>query len=161
MTNWFEEENNNQSPDDGNGRQLRRICKEIKKFAQSRPSWQDCIGSGFMITKLVTECYKPNANREDEALHETMKAIRDRLNLNLEVKHPVTPDETITNGSDDPKAKFLRDKLADAIYWLEPATKSDCSKENALACWDKVFNTEYFSNPYGQITHPRFQGREV
>jgi len=145
VTSWFETENNKQSPDKDNGRHLRRVCREIKKYAQSRSSWQGCIGSGFMITKLVTECYKPNAEREDEALYDTMKAIKTRLDINLEVKHPVTPNETITNGADDPKAKFLRDKLADALRWLEPATKSNTSKAEALDCWDKVFNTDYFS----------------
>jgi hypothetical protein len=149
VTAWFEEENNKQSPDEDNGRQLRRMCRLIKKFAQSRPSWQDSIGSGFMITKLVSEKYKPNAEREDEALYETMKAIRDRLKWDLVVKHPVTPNETITNGDDDPKAKFLRGKLSDAIRWLEPASKSDCKRDDALACWDKVFNTEYFSKRSG------------
>ncbi len=145
VTNWFETENTKQSRDGDNGRQMRRICREMKKFAQSRPSWQDCIGSGFMITKLVTECYKPNAAREDETLYDTMKAIKNRLDIDLQVKHPVTPNETITNGVDDPKAKFLRDKLADAVRWLGPATKPDGSKEDALDCWDKVFNTDYFS----------------
>jgi hypothetical protein len=144
VTEWFEKENSEKSLDEDNGRQLRRICRMIKKFAQSRPSWQDSIASGFMITKLVTECLKPK-KREDEALHDTMKAIRDRLKWDLVVKHPVTPNETITNDSEDPKAKFLRDRLADAVRWLEPATKSDCTREDALDCWDKVFNTDYFS----------------
>lgn len=145
VTAWFEKENNKQSPDEDNGRQLRRTCRLIKKFAQSRPSWQDCIASGFMITKLVTERYKQNREREDVSLYETMKSIRDRLDWDLTVKHPVTPNESITNGSDDPKAKFLRDRLSDALRWLEPTTKSGCTRDEALKCWDKVFNTDYFS----------------
>ncbi len=146
VTDWFEKENDKQSPDKDNGRQLRRICRFIKKFAQSRPSWQACMASGFMITKLVTECYKPNVNREDSALHDTMKAIHDRLNWDLVVKHPVTPQDTITSGNDDPKAKALRDRLADALKWMEPLHKSTCTRSEALKCWDKVFNTEYFTN---------------
>jgi hypothetical protein len=146
VTDWFEKENDKQSPDNDNGRQLRRICRFIKKFAQSRPSWRACMASGFMITKLVTECYKPNVNREDNALHDTMKAIHDRLKWDLVAKHPVTPQDTISNGNDDPKAKALRDRLADAIQWMEPLHKSSCKRTEALKCWDKVFNTEYFSN---------------
>lgn len=145
VTAWFEKENNAKSPDTENGRQLRRLCRMIKKFAQSRPSWQDCIGSGFMITKLVSECINANASREDEALYSTMKSIRDRLNSNLVVYHPVTPGDTITTGSEDSKAKFLLDKLSDAIRWLEPATQSECTRGEALKCWDKVFNTDFFS----------------
>lgn len=145
VTDWFEKQNEKQSPDTENGRQLRRLSRLIKKFAQSRPSWEDCIASGFAITKLVTECFAGNKDREDEALYNTMKKIRDRLVWDLVIKHPVTPNETITSGNDDPKAKFLREKLSDAIRWLEPVTKSDCTRPDALKCWDKVFNTTYFS----------------
>jgi hypothetical protein len=149
VTDWFKTQNKNQSPDEENGRQLRRICRFIKKFSQSRPSWQDCIGSGFMITKLVTERFAKNIDREDESLYNTMKGIRDRLEIDLVVHHPVTPNDTISKGADDPKAKFLRDRLSDAIRWLEPTTKTDCTREKALECWDKVFNTDFFSNQNG------------
>jgi len=145
VTEWFVGENKRQSPDTSNGRQLRRICREIKKFSQSRAGWKSQIAGGFMITKLVTECYRANAAREDTALYDTMRAIRDRLNWNLVVDHPVTPNETITKGNDDPKARFLRDKLTDALSWLDVLFKSDCTRKDALAAWDKVFNTDYFS----------------
>lgn len=99
-----------------------------------------------MITKLVTECYRSNASREDTALRDTMRAIRDRLIYNLTVQHPVTPNETITKGHDDPKARFLRDKLTDALSWLEVLSSPNCTRKDALAAWDKVFNTTYFIN---------------
>ncbi len=146
VTKWFDEENQKQSPDVVNGRQLRRVTREIKKFAVSRPSWKGPILSGFGITKLVTECYRKDALREDVALHDTMKAIRDRLNVNLVVQHPCAPGETITSGEADPKAVFLRDKLSDALTWLEPLFDPDCDRETALKCWDKVFATKFFSN---------------
>jgi hypothetical protein len=75
-----------------------------------------------------------------------MKAIRDRLNLDLIVKHPVTPGDTITEGSEDPKAIFLRDKLSDALKWLEPASAADCTRETAMKCWNKGFGTTYFTD---------------
>lgn len=145
VTKWFEAENTKQSPDTTNGRQLRRMTRDIKKFAKSRSSWENQILSGFGITKLVTECYRKDAAREDQALYDTMKAIRDRLNWNLVVQHPCTQGDTITNGTDDPKARFLRDKLSDALTWLEPLFEANCRREKALTCWDKVFNTTYFS----------------
>jgi len=146
VTNWFEEENAAQSPDTDNGRQLRRITRQIKKYARSRDSWAGQILSGFGITKLVTECFRGNADREDEALHDTMKAIRDRLNLCLVVKHPVTPGETITKGTDDARARFLREKLTEAINNLAPTFDPDCTREKAFKCWDKLFNTTFFSD---------------
>jgi len=144
VTAWFDGENRRQSPDTSNGRQLRRMCREIKKFSQSRAAWKSQIAGGFMITKLVTECYKSNTLREDTALYETMRAVRDRLNYNLVVQHPVTPDETITKGDDDPKTQFLRDKLTDALSWLEVLFSPECTRKDALAAWDKVFDTTYF-----------------
>jgi hypothetical protein len=124
---------------------VRRVIREIKKYAQSRESWRGQIGSGFMITKLVTERYYGDADREDMALYYTMKAIRDRLNSSLVVNHPVTPGETITKGNDDPKARFLRDRLTDALGWLEVLFDPSCTREQALKAWDRVFATDYFT----------------
>ena len=146
VTQWFDDENQRQSPDDTNGRQLRRMTRFIKHFAKSRTSWEKRTLSGFGITKLVTECYQANASREDTSLYYTMAAIRDRLKANLVVKHPVTPDETITDGDDDPKARFLREKLTDALEWLDVLFQPGCTREEALKAWDRVFNTSYFSD---------------
>lgn len=145
VTDWFDVENMRQSPDESNGRQLRRISRLIKKYSKSRASWAPLILGGFGITKLVTECYCKDADREDRALYYTMKSIRDRLTLRLAINHPVTPNETITSGDDDPKARLLKEKLSDAIEWLSPIFDTDCTRNNALKCWDKVFDTTYFS----------------
>lgn len=144
VTEWFDKENRRQSPDDSNGRQLRRVTRQIKKFARSRESWRGTLLSGFGITKLVTECFLGNAYREDQALYDTMQAIHQRLERDLVVEHPVTPNTTITSGSDDPKARRLKEKLKDALDWLKPTLDSDCTRETALKCWDKVFNTDFF-----------------
>jgi hypothetical protein len=146
VTKWFEAENTRQSPDTDNGRQLRRMTRELKKFARSRASWKGQILGGFGITKLVTECFRANASREDQALHDTMKAIHDRLALDLTIKHPMTPGETITHGSDDSRARILREKLSDALESLKPLHETSCTREKALKCWDTVFATSYFSD---------------
>src|SRR5262249_53361236 len=133
VTGWFNDENERQSPDTENGRQLRRVTRGIKKYAQSRDSWTDRILSGFGITKLVTECFRGNAAREDEALVNTIRAIRDRLDQDLVIKHPVTPNETITNGSDDARARFLRDKIKEGIESLKILDDQSCTRTQALA----------------------------
>jgi hypothetical protein len=145
VTDWFEGENDAKSPDQENGGQLRRISRHIKKYARSRDSWGKQILSGFGITKLVSECFRGNAEREDSALHDTMKAMRDRLKFNLVVNHPVTPGETITSGNDDPKARFLRDRLTEALDNLAPLHEHDCTRATALKCWDKVYATTFFT----------------
>jgi hypothetical protein len=146
VTAWFENENDNQSPDSDNGRQLRRIVRQIKKYARSRDSWKGQILSGFGIAKLVAECFRGDASREDKSLYDTMKAIRDRLNWNPVVQHPVTPNETITSGSDDARARYLRDKLSEALDTLAPLFAYGCTRKQALRCWDKVFATSFFSD---------------
>ncbi|MBL8725531.1 MAG: hypothetical protein JNK49_15930 [Planctomycetes bacterium] len=145
VTAWFDKENELQSPDKENGRQLRRITRLLKKFAKSRKDWKGKALGGFGITKLVVEKYSANALREDTALHSVMQAIKSRLDYDLVVKHPVTPNDTITKGRDDARARFLREKLGDALEWLKPVFDAQCDRKTAAACWDKVFNTSYFT----------------
>ena len=148
VTAWFRSENSAQSPDATNGRQLRRVTRAIKMFARSRSGWSGKVLSGFGITKLVTETFQAHANREDVALHDTMRAMRDRLERGLVVEHPVTPGETITtqgnDGSGDPKAAYLRDRLSEALDDLAPLHEASCSKNDALDAWDRVFATTFF-----------------
>lgn len=152
VTAWFEGENNDQSPDTTNGRQLRRTVRQIKAFARSRDSWSGRILSGFGITKLVTECYHADTAREDVSLYETMKAMRDRLDGSTEIDHPCTPDQTITDEG-DARARFLRDKLSDALTTLAPLFGGGCTRADALKAWDKVFNTTFFSERPAQTNN--------
>ena len=146
VTRWFKRENERQSPDTSNGRQLRRDTRLNKAFARSRESWRPRIATGFMITTLiVNECYRANAAREDKALYDTMVAMRDRLNWNLEIEHPTVEGEMLTSGPDDARTKFLREKLDWAIGELEVLFDPGCTREQALKAWDKVFNTTFFS----------------
>lgn len=148
VTAWFKSENAAQSPDSSNGRQLRRVTRVIKMFARSRAGWSAKVLSGFGITKLVTETFHAHATREDVALHETMRAMRNRLERSLEVSHPVTPGESITtqgsDGSADPKAAYLRDRLSEALDDLAPLHDWNCTRERALTAWDTVFATTFF-----------------
>lgn len=146
VTRWFKRENERQSPDTASGRQLRRITRLSKAFARSRESWRPRIASGFMITTLlVDECYRANPARDDKALYDTMEAMRNRLDGNLEIKHPTVEDEMLTSGSDDARAKLLREKLGWAIGELDVLFDPSCTRGQALKAWDKVFNTTFFS----------------
>ena len=143
---WFKRENEKQSPDTTNGRQLRRETRLNKAFARSRESWRARIATGFTITTLIVNgCYRPNAAREDKALYETMVAMRDRLNWDLEVKHPTVEGEMLTSDSDDARTKFLREKLDWAIGELSVLFDHGCTREQALKAWSKVFSTTFFT----------------
>ena len=125
---------------------MRSINRDLKKFAKSRASWGSRTLSGFAISVLTTEKFSASSAREDVALYNTMKAIRARLLWDLEVKHPVTPNGWLTNGPEDSKAKFFLEKLEIALDDLQPLFEPDCTREMALKCWDKVFNTTFFSD---------------
>jgi hypothetical protein len=145
VTAWFDKENKNQSPDTGNGRQMRRVVRYTKYYTTSRPSWTGILG-GFGVTKLVSERYQPDTAREDKAFYNTIKSMRDRLNGSLVVKHPIAGNGDITTGTDDPRARKLREKLDDALTTLAPLFDTNCTREKALKCWDKLFDTTFFSD---------------
>jgi hypothetical protein len=143
---WFDKTNRAKSPDIGtNGGQFRRNVRLLKKFARSRRHWKRDIATGFAITKLAEECFVANTAREDAALRDCMQSVSDRLAVNLEVQHPVTAGAMLTSGPDDPSTKFLRERLKEALVDLAVLDDPECGRKQALAAWDKVFNTNFFS----------------
>lgn len=139
VSDWYEKERGKSA----DGQQLRRINRDLKKYSRSRHSWRAGMLSGFGISVLLVECFRHD-DREDCALYESMVAVRDRLVFDLQVAHPVTTGDYITSGPDDARARAFRDKLSDAIDWLQPLFRADCTRERALGCWDKVFATTFF-----------------
>lgn len=146
VTEWFEAENTRLSPKDTGDGQFRRAVRLLKKFARSRDDWKSKNASGFMITKLASELFVGDKDREDRALRSAMSAIRDRLEKDLVVIHPVVKGDTITKGSSDPKATFLRDKLKENLPHLDVLDRDDCTREQALKAWGKVFNDTWFDD---------------
>lgn len=142
VTNWYEDKRKFSL----DGTQMRRINRSLKKFAKSRASWGSRTLCGFAISVLTTEKFSASSTREDVALYSTMKAIRARLRWDMEIKHPVTPNGWLTSGPDDAKAKFFLEKLENALADLQTLFEPDCTREKALKCWDKVFNTTFFSD---------------
>lgn len=146
VTRWFNDQNQSKSPDETNGRQLRRQTRLNKAFTRSRESWRPRIATGFMITTLIADnCYRSDAAREDAALHQTIVAMRDRLHLSLEIAHPTVAGEMLTSGPDDSRSRFLRDKLDWATGVLRVLFNANCTRREALKAWDKVFETTFFS----------------
>lgn len=148
VTEWFNNAVKEKSPDANNGCQMRRVTCLLKAWARSRASWN--MPCGFILSILVHECYVACADRDDEALYKTMKAIYDRLDwYNMEVYHPIT-NEKLTNGSfltDDAKMVVLHDQLDVTITTLKEVLldeEDDCTRKAALKAWKKVFAHEYF-----------------
>jgi hypothetical protein len=127
----------------GRGDQMRRVVRLTKGFARSRGGWKELTTSGIVITMLVVDHFVPCDGRDDEALLETWKAVRDRLKKSTEVAHPVNA----TNLAEDGNAKvtFFKDKLDWALGELAVLEKG-CTCSEARQAWDSVFDTDYFKN---------------
>lgn len=124
--------------------QTRRVTKLTKKLARSRMAWKPKTASGICITKLVIDHMSRIVNRDDDAVRETWKAIKARLDLSLRVPHPIDPAQNLTDSGDE-GVKFFRECLTDALKKLEVLDRYDCTKGKALDAWDSVFNTKHFS----------------
>lgn len=142
ITKWYNNAVIEKSPDTDNGRQMRRVTRLVKKWARSRSSWN--MPSGFIISVLVDECYVPKEGRDDAALYETLKAIRDRLENDKDVFNPCNSDELISEGKEAQLQKMydeLDKALNDTLSILEDR---NCSYEDAMKAWGKFFNDSFF-----------------
>lgn len=141
---WFDRENQSKSPDTQNGRQLRRIVRLFKCFSKSRESWKDTLPSGFALTILVCEQFHPSLDRDDISFYETMRKIHKRLESRLDIWHPTTPNTLVNKGASNTKTSNLKVRLRENFLHLQVILKNDCTQEDAVNAWGKVFNTDYF-----------------
>lgn len=147
ITNWFNEQVTAKSPDETNGRQMRRIVRLLKAWSKSRASWS--MPSGFILSVLVDENYYSNPlwkDRDDLALLHVMRGIRNRLMTNERVYRPVSPREEITRDSTLARIRKLRDELSSAIAELSKIERSDCDELMTLKALKTMFFTDYFDD---------------
>jgi hypothetical protein len=141
VTQWFEDENKKQSPDERDGRQLRRNVCYAKCWRRKNKSWN--MPSGLAVSKLVVEKFVGYLERDDESFYWSLKAIHSRLCGNLEVDHPVA-DEKLTKGPDDALTRNMRDELGKALDKLRVLESWGCTKAQALEAWKEFFGTDFF-----------------
>lgn len=152
ITNWFSGQVSAKSPDDTNGRQMRRVVRLLKAWTKSRGSWR--MPSGFILTVLVDEHYHVDQSwkdRDDLALLHSMRSIRNRLLFNERVYRPVAPREEITHDSTLGRVRKLRDELEFAIAELSKIERADCDELMALKALKDVFFTDYFDGRIQEI----------
>lgn len=124
--------------------QLRRIVRLTKKMARSRRAWKSKTTSGICITKLVVDHMVYVTDRDDEALRSTWQAINNTLAISRIVRHPVQANNLAE--WNDEGVGFFKDCLSDNLKHLQLLDKSDCDHEMAMKAWNKVFDTDYFSD---------------
>lgn len=151
VTTWFQKAVEDKSPKAdawGNGpavrlNQLRRVVRLVKWFCRSRTSWN--LPGGMITTALVVECYRPDRNRDDVALYDTLAAIEARLRSTCQVWHPNGGGRELTG-----KAEYLnqvtlmRDKLTANLPKLAVLFEDGCTREKARSAWDWIFNHTFW-----------------
>lgn len=143
VTDWFANATK-KSPDEANGRQLRRMVRLLKAWSKSRASWT--LPSGFVFSILTDEKYPHGGwkDRDDLALYHLVYDIRSRLQWSLTVTRPVRPYDSVTKTNDDADMRNLRDKLADAESTLAPLGDPNATELAALEALKSFFCTDYF-----------------
>lgn len=152
ITTWFNGQVTAKSPDDTNGRQMRRMVRLLKAWSKSRTSWS--MPSGFILSVLVDEQYYSNQswkNRDDLALLSVMRGIRNRLFSSERVYRPVSPREEITRDATLGRIRKLRDELEYAIAELSKIERADCDELMALKALKTMFFTDYFDDRIKEI----------
>lgn len=138
VNNWFNEQIKLRTEEARD--QMRILIRLLKAYCKHRPSYS--LPSGFVLTVLVDEKYWVHNCRLDQAFRNLIGAIRDRLAISKQVRHPVV-DENLAEDNDSKCAK-LQELLSTSLEHLAVLDRPNCLKSEALKAWKKVFNTDYF-----------------
>ena len=142
ITDWFREVETNTHKTGEAEPQLRRLVRLVKRY--SRRNLEAKSPSGLILTVLTAEQHKIHNEREDRALRETLREIRDRLLIDQAVKNPANQAETLTRDKDAEKIDALIDQIAASLKTLEVLDKPNCRRSEALKAWKDVVKTDYF-----------------
>jgi len=140
--------------------QTRRVTKLTKKFARSRRAWKSQTTSGICLSKLTIDKMVMVSGRDDDALRDTWKAIKARLDISLQIDHPVLTGKQLA-GWNDEGVSYFRDCLTDALDKLKVLDDESCTRDKALKAWDSVFDTSYFSGQVSKSTNSLLQPAAV
>jgi hypothetical protein len=137
--------------------QLRKVVQFLKVIAKTiKPK----SPSGLIVSKLVEECYLSNS-RLDLSLKQTIDSISQRLQSNLNVKHPVQ-NRDLTRSDSEKFMKQFRDRLIEISNILN-AQINTCGE--ATEAWNSVFPAAEFvaetmkndnNNSAGIISNDRY-----
>jgi hypothetical protein len=144
VTEWFQNNVTQKSPDTVDGRQMRRMVRLLKAWSKSRSSWS--LPSGFILSILTNEVYPHGGypDREDMALYQTVQQMHNRLRWNLTVNRPVPEYENVTKTASDPNMVSLRDRLHESIDRLAPLADANATDLEALKALKWFFCTDFF-----------------
>ena len=131
----------NRKKDNGQ-KHSRELIRLVKSICKNRQSYS--LPSGFVITVLIEECYTLGHERLDLDLRHVIRAVYDRLCLDLRVRHPVVDGEWLIDADSEHKTRNLRDLLQTAVNDLTELDLPNCTRSKALKAWKKVLWTDFF-----------------
>jgi hypothetical protein len=142
ITDWFRQVESNTHKSGEAEPQLRRVVRLVKRF--SRRNLETKSPSGLILTVLTAEQHKMHDDREDHALRETLRKIRDRLLVDQVVRNPANQAEALNPNKD--AVQTLINQIAASLETLEVLDKANCKRSEALKAWKDVLKTDYFDD---------------
>ena len=120
--------------------QFRRVVRWVKWFCKSRDSWS--LPGGMVVSTLLAESgtFKASRDRDDRALHDTMKALHARLKGSCAVANPMGGSDLTSRGEVLNQVKRLRDRLGENLPKLDVLFRAGCTRTQARDAWDCIFN---------------------
>ncbi len=124
--------------------QMRRIVRFGKWFCRSRSSWS--LPGGMVMSTLIAEVYRPEADRDDRSLYNTLSALKTRLDVSCQVYNPIPGSPELTANEEVlHQVERLRDNLGTAVSRLGVLfDQQNCTREKARSAWDWVFNHTFW-----------------
>ena len=144
ITDWFQQVESDTHKSGEAEPQLRRIVRLVKRY--SRRNLEAKSPTGLILTVLTVEQHKIYDAREDRALREVLRKIRDRLLSDKAVRNPVNQSEILTRDNDAEKINALIDQTSVSLKILDTLDKPNCRRSEALKAWKDVLKTDYFDN---------------
>ena len=142
ITDWFRREEKNTHLQGEAEPQVRRFVRHVKRY--SRRNLEGKSLSGLILTILTAEQHKNYDSREDRALREVLRKIRDRLRVDSVVRNPANLSEILTRDKGVETINALLDQITSSLKTLEVLDKSSCRRSEALKAWKAVLKTDCF-----------------
>jgi hypothetical protein len=98
----------------------------------------------MILTVLAVETYRSDGSRDDVALYDTIKAMHDRLESDLDVDNPVAGGSLTSKPAIKAQMASLLEKLDQVLPALAVLEDDDCTRTQALRAWGKFFNHEFW-----------------
>lgn len=144
ITDWFRTTEKRTHAESEVEPQLRRMVRLVKRY--SRGSLRGDSPSGLILTVVTAELHTGHDAREDRALREVLRKIRNRLLANSTVYNPANPAEKLIKDEDATKVTALVDQIATSLDTLAVLDNANCRRSQALKAWKEVLRTDYFDS---------------